>query len=61
VKTHLADMTEAEALERIARIVTLPEIARAFDCERRGDERPGVMAALKARMAAIRRGGGLER
>ena len=61
MKTHLADMTEAEALERIARIVTLPEIARAFDCERRGDERPGVMAALKARMAAIRRGDVFER
>jgi hypothetical protein len=54
-------MTEAEALERIARIATLPDIVRAFECERRGDERPGVMAALKARMAAIRRGGGLER
>jgi hypothetical protein len=54
-------MTEAEALERIARIATLPDIARAFDCERRGDERPGVMAALKARMAAIRRGDVFER
>jgi hypothetical protein len=51
-------MTEAEALERIARIATLPDIARAFECERRGDERPGVMAALKARLAQLRKGGG---
>ena len=58
MKTHLADMTEAEALERIARIATLPDIARAFECERRGDERPGVMAALKARLAQLRKGGG---
>ena len=57
MRNGIADMTEEQALERIARIRTLPEIARAFDCERRGDERPGVMAALKARMAAIRRGG----
>jgi hypothetical protein len=61
VRNGIADMTEEQALERIARIRTLPEIARAFDCERRGDERPGVMAALKSRMAAIRRGDVFER
>jgi hypothetical protein len=52
-----AELPEVEALTRIAEVRTLPMLVKLFEAERHGDERPGVMAALKARLAQLKGGG----